>query len=66
MVAGASKPLTSHQLRLLRAAGLVRVRCSAKLAYCRLADGPTVALLCDALDAALSDEHRPRVAVSRR
>lgn len=44
-VTGASKSLTSHQLRLLRGASLVAVRRSGKLAYYRLADGPAVALL---------------------
>ncbi|MHB8839209.1 MAG: ArsR/SmtB family transcription factor [Gemmatimonadaceae bacterium] len=48
-VTGASKSLTSHQLRLLRAAGLVAVRRSGKLAYYRLADGPATDLLRDAL-----------------
>lgn len=45
IVAGASKSLTSHQLRLLRGAGLVTVRRSGKLAYYRLAEGPAVDLL---------------------
>lgn len=53
-VTGASKSLTSHQLRLLRASGLVSVRRSGKLAYYRLADGPAVALLGDALAMALA------------
>lgn len=48
-VTGASKSLTSHQLRLLRAAGLVSVRRSGKLAYYRLAEGPAVDLLADVL-----------------
>lgn len=48
-VTGASKSLTSHQLRLLRGASLVAVRRSGKLAYYRLADGPAVALLRDVL-----------------
>ena len=51
-VAGVSKSLTSHQLRLLRTAGLVRVRRAGKLAYYRLADGPKTTLLRDVLDAA--------------
>lgn len=49
MVVGASKSLTSHQLRILRSAGLVAVRRAGKLAYYRLAEGPGVDLLCDAL-----------------
>ena len=49
MVVGASKSLTSHQLRLLRSAGLVAVRRAGKLAYYRLAEGPSVDLLGDAL-----------------
>ena len=46
-VAGASKSLTSHQLRLLRASGLVRQRRAGRLAFYRLADGPLVSLLAD-------------------
>lgn len=53
VVAGASKSLTSHQLRLLRTAGLVVARRAGKLAYYRLAQGPMAALLSDALDVAL-------------
>ena len=44
-VTGASKSLTSHQLRLLRASGLVQVRRAGKLAYYRLADGVAMDLL---------------------
>ena len=44
-VTGVSKSLTSHQLRLLRAAGLVAVRRAGKLAYYRLADGRYADLL---------------------
>lgn len=46
-VAGASKSLTSHQLRLLRTAGLVRQRRAGKLTFYRLAEGPLVSLLAD-------------------
>ena len=49
-VAGASKSLTSHQLRLLRTAGLVVARRAGRLAYYRLTRGPMAALLRDALD----------------
>lgn len=44
-VSRASKSLTSHQLRLLRMAGLVRQRRAGKLTFYRLADGPLVPLL---------------------
>lgn len=57
-VTGASKSLTSHQLRLLRTSGLVSVRRSGKLAYYRLADGPVIALLGDALAMALRHADR--------
>ena len=57
-VTGVSKSLTSHQLRLLRAAGLVAVRRSGKLAYYRLADGPAVNLLRDALMLSLRQADR--------
>jgi len=40
VVARASKSMTSHQLRLLRAAGLVRQRRAGKMMYYRLSDGP--------------------------
>lgn len=53
-VTGASKSLTSHQLRLLRAAGLVSVRRSGRLAYYRLADGAAAKLLRDALEASFA------------
>lgn len=47
LVAGASKSMTSHQLRLLRAAGLVRRRRSGRLTYYRLAGGALLPLLID-------------------
>ncbi len=50
MVIGASKSLTSHQLRLLRTAGLVALRRSGKLAYYRLLDGTPAHLLSAALE----------------
>lgn len=52
VVAGASKSLTSHQLRLLRTAGLVSVRRDGKLAYYRLAEGSGAELLGRALEVA--------------
>ena len=55
LVIGASKSLTSHQLRLLRSAGLVLVRRAGKLAYYRLAEGPAVDLIGDALRLARRD-----------
>lgn len=50
-VSGASKSLTSHQLRLLRTAALVTVRREGKLSYYRMADGPARDLLRDTLEA---------------
>lgn len=50
VVSGASKSLTSHQLRLLRTAGLVTARRDGKLTYYRLADGPAPDLLRDTLE----------------
>ena len=44
-VAGASKSMTSHQLRLLRTAGLLAQRRAGKLAFYRLADGAFADLL---------------------
>ena len=64
MVVGASKSLTSHQLRLLRAAGLVAVRRAGKLAYYRLAEGPSVDLLDDALR--LADREGDQELLSRK
>ena len=55
VVIGASKSLTSHQLRLLRSAGLVVVRRAGKLAYYRLAEGPSVDLVNNALRLAVRD-----------
>ena len=59
VVTGASKSLTSHQLRLLRVAGLVQMRRDGKLVYYRLADGPTLALLGRALRAVPGSMDRP-------
>lgn len=50
MVIGASKSLTSHQLRLLRTAGLVALRRSGKLVYYRLLSGTPMHLLSAALE----------------
>ena len=55
VVAGASKSMTSHQLRLLRTAGLVLPRRDGKLTFYRLADGPILALLDEALGLALGE-----------
>jgi len=44
-VAGASKSLTSHQLRLLRVMGVVRQRRAGKFAFYRLVEGPFAAIL---------------------
>ena len=50
MVIGASKSLTSHQLRLLRTAGLVALQRSGKLVYYRLLNGTPANLLSAALE----------------
>lgn len=47
VVAGTSKSMTSHQLRLLRTAGLVRHRRAGRLTYYRLAETPLLASLVD-------------------
>ena len=54
VVSEASKSMTSHQLRLLRAAGLVRHRRSGRLTYYRLAEGPLLLLLEDLASLATS------------
>ena len=48
-IAGASESMTSHQFRLLRAAGLVSFRRQGKLALYRLTEGPERALLATAI-----------------
>ena len=48
-IAGASESMTSHQFRLLRAAGLVSFRRQGKLALYRLTEGPERALLTTAI-----------------
>lgn len=48
-IAGASESMTSHQFRLLRAAGLVSFRRQGKLALYRLTDGPERHLLTTAI-----------------
>lgn len=60
VVAGASKSMTSHQLRLLRTAGLVRHRRSGRLIYYRLAEGALLPLL-----AALASLAKPPAAGTR-
>jgi DNA-binding transcriptional ArsR family regulator len=47
VVCGASPSMTSHQLRLLRTAGLVRQRRVGKLAFYQLEEGPLAPLLVD-------------------
>lgn len=49
-VSGASESMTSHQLRLLRMAGLVEFRRSGKRALYRLKPGPQAHLLLDAFE----------------
>lgn len=61
VVCGASKSMTSHQLRLLRTAGLIAARRAGKLVYYRLADGPTAELVLQSLRTTT-----PRNAISRR
>lgn len=69
-VSGASKSMTSHQLRLLRTAGIVRQRRAGKLAFYRLAEGPLFALLADvarvASEARIEDypQHAPPTEVA--
>lgn len=50
VVADASPSMMSHQLRLLREAGLVEYRRAGKLALYRLTDGPMGHLLRDAVE----------------
>ena len=49
IVSSASKSMTSHQLRLLRTAGLVALRRDGKLSFYHLVDGPITELLKAAL-----------------
>ena len=49
-IVGASESLVSHQLRLLREAGVVEFRRDGKLAIYRLAKGPLSHLVDDALE----------------
>lgn len=60
VISGASKSMTSHQLRLLRAAGLVVPRRAGKLTYYRLADARIATLLGQALHAASEQPSRQR------
>jgi len=59
-VIGRSMPATSHQLQLLRRAALVKYRMAGKLAYYRLADVSTKALLHDALGKSANRAERDR------
>jgi DNA-binding transcriptional ArsR family regulator len=65
-VTGASKSLTSHQLRLLRAAGLVRQRRAGKLSFYRLSEGPAVSLLRDLARIAPDSAWRPLAGATER
>ena len=50
LLAGASQSMTSHQLRLLREAGIVLQRREGKHVFYRLSDGPLAHLLSDGLE----------------
>jgi DNA-binding transcriptional ArsR family regulator len=50
-ITGASQSMTSHQLGILREAGLVTSRRAGRLVFHRLIDAPTRSLLADALRA---------------
>ena len=63
-VSGASKSLTSHQLRLLRTSGIVRQRRAGRLMFYRLAEGPLVSLLADI--ARLAEGHERQLQASSR
>jgi len=56
VLAGATKSMTSHQLRLLRTAGLVTPRRDGKLTYYRLAGAHIMALLDEAVGIVLDQE----------
>ena len=56
VVSGASQSMTSHQLRLLRAAGIVVPRRAGKLTYYRLVDASLAALLGDAMQVVLKQD----------
>lgn len=60
VVAGVSKSMASHQLRLLRVAGLVEPRRVGKLTFYELVRGKAKNLLDDAIAVALSPSGRRR------
>ena len=60
VVAGVSKSMASHQLRLLRVAGLVQPERRGKLTFYHLVRGAPKALLGDALDLVLTQDRLSR------